>query len=121
MMSILRHLPNALTCGNLLCGCLGIVGLFEGWSVPTAYFVWAAVGFDFLDGFAARALKVTSPIGRELDSMADMVSFGALPSLLMYQLMKSATDVQWLPAIAFLLAVYSALRLAKFNIDERQH
>lgn len=120
-MSAIRHIPNALTCSNLLCGCVGIIGLMEQWPIPTAYFVWAACFFDFLDGFAARALKVSSPIGKELDSLADMVSFGVLPSVLMYFMMRPATDVQWLPLIAFLLTVFSALRLAKFNIDERQH
>jgi CDP-diacylglycerol--serine O-phosphatidyltransferase len=120
-MSVIRHIPNALTCGNLLCGCVGVVALFEGWHVATAYFVWAAVGFDFLDGFSARALKANSPIGRELDSLADMVSFGVLPSILMYVLMKEQTDNVWIPFSAFLLAVFSAVRLAKFNIDERQH
>jgi CDP-diacylglycerol--serine O-phosphatidyltransferase len=121
MMSLTRHIPNALTCGNLLCGCIGIVGLIEQWPVPTAYFVWAAVLFDFLDGFAARALKANSPIGKELDSLADMVSFGVLPAVLMFFLMKDLTDVTWLPLTAFALTIFSALRLAKFNIDERQH
>lgn len=120
-MSVSRHIPNALTCGNLLCGCVGIVGLIEQWPVPSAYFVWAACLFDFLDGFAARALKASSPIGKELDSLADMVSFGVLPSVSMYYMMRPATDVQWLPLTAFALTVFSALRLAKFNIDERQH
>ena len=120
VMSAIRHIPNALTCGNLLCGCLGIVGLFEAWGIPSAYFVWAACVFDFLDGFAARALKSASPIGRELDSLADMVSFGVLPSMVMFQMMKSSTSIEWIAATAFLLAVFSALRLAKFNIDESQ-
>jgi len=115
-----RHIPNTLTCGNLLCGCLGIAALFDGWAVPAAYFVWAACVFDFFDGFAARALKASSPIGKELDSLADMVSFGVLPSMLMFYMMKATTDVAWLPSFAFLLAIFSALRLAKFNIDERQ-
>ena len=119
-MSLTRHIPNALTCGNLLSGCLGIAALFNGWSAPAAYFVWAACVFDFLDGFAARALRASSPIGRELDSLSDMVSFGVLPSMLMFNMMKATTDVVWLPSVAFLLAVFSALRLAKFNIDERQ-
>lgn len=119
-MSLTRHIPNALTCGNLLCGCLGIVALFDDWGIPAAYFVWAACVFDFFDGFAARALKSSSSIGRELDSLADMVSFGVLPSILMYQMMKASTDIVWVPALGFILAVFSALRLAKFNIDERQ-
>ena len=62
-----RHIPNFLTCCNLVCGCLGIVALIEGKEIPSAYFVWAACIFDFLDGFAARLLKISSPIGKELD------------------------------------------------------
>jgi CDP-diacylglycerol--serine O-phosphatidyltransferase len=85
-MKLIKHSPNALTCGNLLCGCLGIVYCLENRSVPAAHFVWAAGAFDFFDGFAARRLKITSPIGKELDSLADMVSFGLLPSLVMYKM-----------------------------------
>jgi CDP-diacylglycerol--serine O-phosphatidyltransferase len=92
----------------------------EGWTVQAAWFVWAACVFDFLDGFAARMLRASSPIGKELDSLADMVSFGVLPSVLMYQLMKEVSVTEWLPLTAFLLAIFSALRLARFNIDERQ-
>ncbi|MBN8578929.1 MAG: CDP-diacylglycerol--serine O-phosphatidyltransferase [Cytophagales bacterium] len=118
-MSVLRHLPNALTCANLVCGCLGILNLFGG-SQPTAYFIWAAVGFDFLDGFAARGLKVSSPIGKELDSLADVVSFGVLPSLAMFQWIGLTTQTEYIPFVALLLAVFSALRLAKFNVDQNQ-
>jgi CDP-diacylglycerol--serine O-phosphatidyltransferase len=76
--------------------------------------------FDFFDGFAARLLKVSSPIGKELDSMADMVSFGALPSLYMYKLLQFESPFEYLPYVALLIAVCSALRLAIFNIDETQ-
>jgi len=120
-MKLMRHLPNALTCGNLLCGCLGIVFCLENRSVPIAYFVWAAGVFDFFDGFAARWLKVTSPIGKELDSLADMVSFGVLPSLAMYKMIAGASGNPYLPFAGFLIAVCSALRLAIFNMDETQH
>ncbi|MBS1949391.1 MAG: CDP-diacylglycerol--serine O-phosphatidyltransferase [Cytophagales bacterium] len=120
-MNYLKYLPNTLTCGNLVCGCLGIVFCLENRSVPTAYFVWAAAGFDFFDGFAARWLKVTSPIGKELDSLADVVSFGVLPSLVMYKMLGAASSHPYLPFIAFLIAVCSALRLAIFNVDETQH
>jgi len=116
-----RHLPNALTCANLLCGCLGIVFCLENRSVPIAYFVWAACVFDFFDGFAARWLKVTSSIGKELDSLADMVSFGLLPSLVMYKMIGSSSDSVYLPFFGFIIAVCSALRLAIFNVDETQH
>ena len=88
--------------------------------MPLAYFVWAACVFDFFDGFAARLLKVSSPIGKELDSLADMVSFGVLPALAMYRMIQQSGGPDGLPYIALLLAVFSALRLAKFNIDTRQ-
>lgn len=117
---MLRHLPNFLTCCNLVCGCLGVVFCLEGREVPAAYFVWVAGVFDFFDGFAARKLHVSSPIGKELDSLADMVSFGLLPSLVMYKLIGSSTQLEWLPYIAFMIAVFSALRLAIFNVDETQ-
>ena len=117
---MIRHIPNFLTCCNLVCGCFGIVYCLEERNVPAAYFVWAAAIFDFFDGFAARMLKVTSPIGKELDSLADMVSFGLLPSLVMYKMMAAATTISWLPYVAFLIAVCSALRLAIFNVDETQ-
>jgi CDP-diacylglycerol--serine O-phosphatidyltransferase len=115
-----RHLPNFLTCCNLLCGCFGIVFLLEGRAVPTAYFVWASCFFDFLDGFAARMLKVSSNIGKELDSLADMVSFGLLPALIMYKLLDASTTQEYVPYIAFMVAAFSALRLAIFNVDETQ-
>lgn len=117
-MSVLRHIPNALTCANLVCGCVGIISLFTN-KIEPAYFIWAACVFDFFDGFAARLLKVTSPIGKELDSLADVVSFGVLPALAMHTWI-GTTAGQYLPFAAILIAVFSALRLAKFNIDENQ-
>jgi CDP-diacylglycerol---serine O-phosphatidyltransferase len=119
-MSLLRHIPNALTSGNLLCGCLGLISGSENYPVEPAYFIWAACVFDFFDGFMARLLNVSSPIGKELDSLADMVSFGVLPAMAMYQWIDSAGGAGWLPYIALMIAVFSALRLAKFNIDTRQ-
>lgn len=116
----MKHLPNFLTCCNLVCGCLGIIFLWEGTNIPTAYFVWAACIFDFFDGFAARLLKYSSPIGKELDSLADVVSFGVLPSLFMYRWLVAESHSQYLPYIALIIAVCSALRLAIFNIDETQ-
>ena len=115
-----RHIPNFLTCCNLLCGCFGIVYCLEERTIPAAYFVWAAGFFDFFDGFAARMLKVTSPIGKELDSLADMVSFGLLPSLVMYKMIAASSSISWLPYVAFFIAICSALRLAIFNGDETQ-
>ncbi len=115
-----RHLPNFLTCCNLLCGCAGVVFVLEGRPVPAAYFVWVAGIFDFFDGFVARMLKVSSPIGKELDSLADVISFGLLPALVMYKMIGSTSESEWLPFIAFSIAVFSALRLAIFNVDESQ-
>ena len=119
-MNLKRHIPNFLTCCNLICGCFGIVFCLEGRNVPAAYFVWIAATFDFFDGFAARMLKVSSPIGKELDSLADMVSFGLLPSLVMYKMLMGVSSSNWIPFIAFLIAVGAALRLAIFNVDETQ-
>lgn len=76
--------------------------------------------FDFLDGFAARMLNVSSPIGKELDSLADMVSFGLLPAMVMFVMLQDATQSEYIPYLAFSIAVFSALRLAIFNIDETQ-
>jgi len=93
----------------------------ENESLPAIYFVLAAGLFDFFDGFAARALKVTSPIGKELDSLADMISFGLLPALVMYKMIGASSENDILPYFGFLIAVCSALRLAIFNVDETQH
>src|SRR5688500_2251308 len=117
---MIKHLPNFLTCCNLICGCLGLIFLWEDSHLATAYFVWAACVFDFFDGFAARLLKISSPIGKELDSLADMVSFGVLPSLFMYSLLTFESPFPYLPYVALLMAVCSALRLAIFNLDETQ-
>jgi CDP-diacylglycerol--serine O-phosphatidyltransferase len=119
-MKLLRHLPNALTCGNLLCGCVGIIFVVQYSADYAAWFVWGACAFDFFDGFSARHLKTSSPIGKELDSLADMVSFGVLPAIAMFQMIDIISTSNVLPYIAFSLAVCSALRLAKFNIDENQ-
>lgn len=120
---IRRNIPNALTCGNLLCGCIGVVEAFHNNLLLSCVLIGVALIFDFLDGFIARLLKVTSPIGRDLDSLADMVTFGLLPSIIMYQLlMQSIPDLLgiWKAYPAFIIAVFSAIRLAKFNNDPRQ-
>lgn len=117
---MIRHLPNFLTCCNLICGCIGIVFCLENRTIPAAYFVWVAGVFDFFDGFTARWLKANSPIGKELDSLADVVSFGLLPAMVMYKMLGSTTENDFLPYVGFMIAVFSALRLAIFNIDETQ-
>lgn len=119
-----KHIPNAITCLNLLSGCLGIVFAFQGELVFAGYAILIAAIFDFLDGMLSRLLKAYSEIGKELDSLADMVSFGVLPSVIIYQLFLQSPQLgslsTWLNFSAFLIAIFSALRLAKFNIDVRQ-
>lgn len=85
---IKKHIPNAITCCNLLCGCVAIIQSFEGHLVMASYLVILAAIFDFFDGFAARLLKVSSAIGKDLDSLADMVTFGVVPGILMFQLIR---------------------------------
>ncbi len=119
-----KHLPNAVTCLNLFSGCLGIVFAFQGNLQWAGYAIVIAAILDFFDGMLARMLKAYSAIGKELDSLADVVSFGVLPSVIIYQLFLLAPQIDsisvWLNFSAFLIAIFSALRLAKFNIDERQ-
>lgn len=118
---IKKHIPNAITCANLFSGCIGIVYAFNGALEMAAYFVLLSGIFDFFDGFAARLLNVKSNIGKELDSLADMVSFGFLPGVVMFQLLaQSNYPSPYLPYMGFIITVFSALRLAKFNIDTRQ-
>ncbi|MFM6976872.1 MAG: CDP-diacylglycerol--serine O-phosphatidyltransferase [Sphingobacteriaceae bacterium] len=120
-MAIKKHIPNTLTCLNLFSGCVGLVLAFENHLILAAYAIVIAAIFDFFDGMVARLLKAYSDIGKELDSLADMVSFGVLPSVIIFQLFKTNTHINfYLPYAAFLIAVFSALRLAKFNIDTRQ-
>jgi CDP-diacylglycerol--serine O-phosphatidyltransferase len=99
---------------------LGILNLWNGNPEHTAYYVWAAGLFDFFDGFAARLLKVSSPIGKDLDSLADMVTFGVLPSLFIYRMLESLGATPGLCYVALLIAVCSAIRLAVFNNDATQ-
>jgi CDP-diacylglycerol---serine O-phosphatidyltransferase len=120
---IRRNIPNALTCGNLLCGCVGAVEAFHNNLLLSCGLIGVALIFDFFDGFSARLLKVSSPIGKDLDSLADMVTFGLLPSIIVYQmLMDSIPDLMgiWKAYPAFIIAIFSAIRLAKFNNDPRQ-
>ena len=119
-MSIRHYIPNALTCSNLVCGCLGIVEVLEGNLIWAPYLIWLAAIFDFFDGFAARLLKASSPIGGELDSLADMVTFGVLPALLLFAMLQQADVPAWVPYLALVVAIFSAIRLAKFNVDTRQ-
>jgi len=119
-----KHIPNAITCTHLFSGCMGIVFAFHGRLDYAAYAIFIAAFLDFFDGMAARLLKVHSEIGKQLDSLADMVSFGVLPSVIIYHLFflgnSTLNNQTWLYNGAFFIAVFSALRLAKFNIDTRQ-
>lgn len=125
----MKQLPNLLTLGNLFCGCCALLYTLYWQPEVAALFTAASFVFDYLDGMAARAFKAASPLGKELDSMADMVSFGVVPGAMLYRLMSgepsisaafgpSFVDVYALPA--FVLSAFSGLRLAKFNLDTRQ-
>lgn len=116
---IKQQIPNALTCANLVCGCFGIISVFQGSLDWAAYFIYMAALFDFADGFVARLLKVQGELGKQLDSLADVVSFGALPGFILFRLLNEAQGGEW-AYIAMLVPAFSALRLAKFNIDPRQ-
>lgn len=120
-----KHIPNSITCLNLLSGCIGIVLAFDpSLLIYSCYAIIIAAILDFFDGMAARLLNAYSAIGKELDSLADMVSFGVLPSVIVYQLFLQAPQIDtvstYLNFSAFLIAIGSALRLANFNIDTRQ-
>lgn len=119
-----KHLPNALTCVNLLCGCIALTFIFGGNLVVAAYFVGIAAVADFFDGLVARALRVSSPIGKDLDSLADMVSFGVVPGAILFKLLAHAAEYGGMPVwsvyLGFIVSIFSALRLAKFNNDTRQ-
>lgn len=119
-MKITGHIPNFLTLSNLFTGGIGIIMAFTGDYTNSIFFVFIAAIFDFLDGFAARFFGTSGELGKQLDSLADMVSFGVLPSIYLFQLTKSSYDSDMLPYVGLLVAVFSAARLAKFNIDEQQ-
>ena len=120
-MSISKHSPNCITSLNLLCGVVGITLALEGWYQEAFLCMIAGGIFDFFDGFSARLLNAWSPIGKELDSLADQVTFGVLPSVMLFGTLKGSLGIEhplcWTP---LLIAAFSGLRLAKFNLDERQ-
>lgn len=120
-----KHIANLITSLNLLCGCIGIGLLFNSDIIGSAYFIFIAAVLDFLDGFIAKQLHAQSAFGKDLDSLADVVSFGVLPGLILFTLLNMCFDEadgwqQYLPYAAFLIPVFSALRLAKFNNDTKQ-
>lgn len=127
-----RHIPNCITCCNLISGCIATTCAAHAYAHPASY-VWAVLFiilgavFDFFDGMTARLLGVSSPIGKELDSLADVVTFGVAPSMMLFSLFFEVEYPAWLlplrpymPYTAFIMAAFSALRLAKFNLDTRQ-
>ncbi len=127
-MKYLRFLPNLLTLSNLLCGSLAVVYALQGEHLMVIYLLCTAAVFDFFDGFAARLTKSESMIGKDLDSLADVVSFGLAPALGLYHLLSGGLQMpfeqlsqnRWLPFVAFLLPIAAAYRLAVFNHDPGQ-
>lgn len=130
MNRIGKYIPNTLTCCNLVFGCMACIAALEGQSLHAMTYIFVAVAFDFADGLAARLLKAYSPIGKDLDSLADMVSFGVAPGLMLFRFIDERIASQWvnvyscLPYLFYIgalaIPVCSALRLAKFNNDTRQ-
>lgn len=127
-MSVKKHIPNAITCCNLFSGCIACVMAFKGdFHLAMAFIVLGAV-FDFFDGMVARLLGVSGPLGVQMDSLADDVTFGLAPATIVFSFMQTkllyplylSNVLCVLPYVAFLIAVFSAYRLAKFNIDTRQ-
>jgi CDP-diacylglycerol--serine O-phosphatidyltransferase len=122
-----KHIPNMITCCNLISGCIAMTYAFSGIYAMAFLFIVIGAVFDFFDGMSARLLHVSSPIGKELDSLADVITFGAAPSAMVFSLLYTqeypaavASFSHLLPYVAFVMAAFSALRLAKFNLDERQ-
>jgi CDP-diacylglycerol--serine O-phosphatidyltransferase len=116
-----KHIPNAITCCNLVAGCIATYFAFESQYSEALLFIVIGAVFDFFDGMTARLLHVSSPIGKELDSLADDITFGFAPSAMVFSFISSFHIHQpWVPFLAFIIAAFSALRLAKFNLDERQ-
>ena len=115
-----KHIPNFITSLNLFAGCIAIYYGFRGNYELVLLFVLLAAAFDFADGMAARLLHAYSPMGKELDSLADVVSFGVAPGVLVLSMLSQSGLPYWMGFTGFIIPVFSALRLAKFNIDERQ-
>ena len=116
-----KHIPNTITCCNLISGCIATYFAFLGDFEMALLFIIIGAVFDFFDGMSARLLGVSSPIGKELDSLADDITFGFAPSAIVFgYLCTFHIHLMFVPFLAFIMAAFSALRLAKFNLDERQ-
>ena len=117
----MKQVPNLITCLNLLSGCFAcVMALKFNYYTGAFIFIAMAAVFDFLDGLAARLLKAYSNIGAELDSLADVISFGLAPGCIVYAYVADYINPVGFPLVAFLLPVFAAIRLAKFNVDKRQ-
>ena len=119
-MQIKKHVPNAITLLNLFCGCIALVSIAKGDFYGGFIFVCLGIFLDFFDGFFARLFKVSSPLGLQLDSLADMVTSGVVPGYVMYSMFAMMTDNVYVPFIGFVITLGACFRLANFNIDERQ-
>ena len=124
---ITRHIPNMVTCCNLFSGCIAAVMAFQSNYEAAILFIILGAVFDFFDGMLARLLNVSGPLGKELDSLADDITFGFAPSAIVFSLFKEVQYPEFMsgiseyfPYTAFIIAAFSALRLGKFNIDPRQ-
>jgi CDP-diacylglycerol--serine O-phosphatidyltransferase len=122
-----KHIPNTITCCNLLSGCIAIVFALNGSAPLALLFIIIGAVFDFFDGMSARLLGVSSPIGKELDSLADDITFGVAPASIVFEFLCGYNFHELpyqlailMPFVAYIIAAFSALRLAKFNLDERQ-
>ena len=116
-----KHIPNTITCCNLISGCIATYWAFMGVAYLALLFIVIGAVFDFFDGMVARLLHVSSPIGKELDSLADDITFGFAPSAIIFSyLCTFHIHLPFIPFLAFIMAAFSALRLATFNLDERQ-
>ena len=116
-----KHIPNTITCCNLVSGCIATYYAFQSNYLMALLFIIIGAVFDFFDGMTARLLHVSSPIGKELDSLADDITFGFAPSAIVFSYLCSFhIHLLFIPFLAFVMAAFSALRLAKFNLDERQ-
>ena len=119
-MQIKKHVPNTITLLNLFCGCIALVSIAKGDFYGGFIFVCLGIFLDFFDGFFARLFKVSSPLGLQLDSLADMVTSGVVPGYVMYSMFAMMTDNVYVPFIGFVITLGACFRLANFNIDERQ-
>lgn len=120
------YIPHIITLINLFCGCCAVVCILFGQFLPAFLFIFIGGIADYTDGMAARWLEVKSPLGKELDSIADMVTFGVVPGAIIYALLSLNGNTESIPVLsysalpAFILSVFSGLRLARFNLDTRQ-